>query len=153
MTIDREFYEEVILDHNRHPYHYMEIPPGANHRGYGFNPVCGDEFTLHLEVASGVIRRAGFEGVGCALSVASASLMTEAAEGLSLDEAEGLIEQMGELFHGTGEGEAALPPGIPLKLEILSGVRESPMRIKCANLAWHILHAALHSDPSTVCTE
>lgn len=147
MSIDRDFYEEEILDHNRHPYHYMEIPPGATHKGYGFNPLCGDEFTLHLEIDSGIIRQAGFEGVGCALSVASASLMTEAAEGLTTDEAERLFQRMNDLFHGIGEG-------VELgKLELLAGVREVPHRIKCANLAWHILHASIHSDPVPVCTE
>lgn len=147
MIIDRELYEEVILDHNRHPFHYMEIPAAANRRGYGFNPLCGDEFTLHLTVAEGIIRQAGFEGVGCALSVASASLMTEAVEGRTVVAAEALWQRMTAFLHGEVQGH-----GLD-RLEILAGVWEFPSRIKCANLAWHILRAALRQESHTVCTE
>lgn len=150
MNVDRELYEEVILDHNRNPFHYMEMPSVTTHKGYGFNPLCGDEFTLLLRVEEGIIREAGFAGVGCALSVASASLMTEALEGMAVPEAEALVRRMNGFLHGDHpEGEELPPPG----LTILGGVLEHPDRIKCANLAWHVLRAALRNEDVTVCTE
>ncbi|MBF0311412.1 MAG: SUF system NifU family Fe-S cluster assembly protein [Magnetococcales bacterium] len=149
--IDRELYEETLLDHNRHPYHYLRVPQGTNHTAYGFNPTCGDEFTLHLRVEEGVIRESGFEGVGCALSVASASMMAKALEGLTLEEAEALFRRMTAFLHG-GEPLPPEQPGLG-SLALLGGVFDYPDRIKCANLAWHILHAALQQEQHTVCTE
>ncbi|MBF0296192.1 MAG: SUF system NifU family Fe-S cluster assembly protein [Magnetococcales bacterium] len=152
MKTDRDLYEEMILDHNRNPFHYMHMPPGTNHRAYGFNPMCGDELTLHLRIEDDVIQEAGFEGVGCAVSVASTSMMTEALEGLSIHEAEALFHRMTSFLHGTqttlSEEEQALG-----KLELLGGILDYPDRIKCANLAWFILHAALQNDTGTICTE
>ncbi|MBF0429210.1 MAG: SUF system NifU family Fe-S cluster assembly protein [Magnetococcales bacterium] len=151
MNIDRDLYEEVILEHNRNPHHYMEIPPDANHVVYGFNPLCGDEFWLHLKIEENVIQKAAFEGVGCALSVASTSMMVQNLEGLTVEAANELFRTMDRFLHG---GEIADHVLADLgKLEIMGGVCEHPERIKCAILAWHILHAGLIGDQQTVCTE
>jgi len=143
----RALYEEVILDHNRNPRNYLHQPEGANHHAYGFNPLCGDEFTVHLKVEDGVITDVGFEGSGCAISTASASLMTEAIKGRTIDEADALFRSMHSLL--TREGDA----GDVGKLQVLSGVHEYPARVKCATLAWHTLNAALHGEAGTVTTE
>ncbi|WP_130472115.1 Fe-S cluster assembly sulfur transfer protein SufU [Candidatus Magnetaquicoccus inordinatus] len=152
MKIDRDLYEDTILDHNRNPFHYMFLPQNSNHKAYGFNPLCGDEFTINLRIADGVIQEAGFEGVGCAISVASTSMMIEVLEGLNMMEATALAQRMMAFFHGevTSSHDAELPPG---QLALLGGVFDHPERIKCANLAWFILHAALQKESNTVCTE
>jgi nitrogen fixation NifU-like protein len=146
----RDLYEDVILDHNRNPRNYPKTPAGANHHAHGFNPLCGDEFTVHLRVEDGVIKDVGFEGAGCAISTASASLMTEAVMGKTEAEAEEIFANMHKLLTEEG-GESYLPK--VGKLAVLSGVREYPMRVKCATLAWHTMHAALESVDGTVCTE
>jgi nitrogen fixation NifU-like protein len=143
----RSLYEEMILDHNRRPRNYPKNPAGATHHARGFNPVCNDEFHVHLKVVDGVIEDVGFEGAGCAISTASASLMTEAVKGKR-------VEDVRRLFHGvhgllTRDGR---PEGLG-KLLILAGVREYPMRVKCATLAWHVLNAALENRRDTVNTE
>ncbi|MBF0192023.1 MAG: SUF system NifU family Fe-S cluster assembly protein [Magnetococcales bacterium] len=152
MKADRELYEEVILDHNRNPFHYMQMPAQTTHRAHGFNPTCGDEFTLALQIEDGVIRHAGFDGVGCSISVAAASMMTETLEGLSVSEAEALFRQMTAFLHGdpAATNAEAKPLG---KLELVGDFLDYPDRIKCANLAWFILHAALKRDDTTICTE
>jgi nitrogen fixation NifU-like protein len=148
MTPDlRSLYEEVILDHNRNPRNFQKNPPGANHHARGFNPVCNDEFRVHLRVEDGVIRDVGFEGAGCAISTASCSLMTEAVKGKSVAEARSLFEGVHGLLTG---GQQPRDVG---KLSILSGVRDFPMRVKCATLAWHVMSAALDSRQGTVSTE
>jgi nitrogen fixation NifU-like protein len=143
----RALYEEVILDHNRNPRNFQKEPPGSNRHAHGFNPLCSDEFRVHLRVEDGVIRDVGFEGSGCAISTASASLMTEAVKGKRVDEAERLFRGVHNLLVGEGE-----TPGLG-KLVILQGVQDYPMRVKCATLAWHTLHAALVNSPETVNTE
>jgi nitrogen fixation NifU-like protein len=143
----RDLYEEVILDHNRNPRNFHKNPQGSNRHAHGYNPLCGDEFTVHLTVENGVVKDAGFEGAGCAISTASASLMTEAAKGKTVEEAEALFHGMHNLL--TQEGD---PPDMG-KLRVLAGVREYPMRIKCATLAWHTMHAALANQQDTVTTE
>ncbi len=143
----RSLYEQVILDHNRSPKNYPKQPPGANHHAHGYNPLCGDEFTVHLKVEDGVITDIGFEGAGCAISTASASLMTEAVMGKSVEEADALFRNIHNLLTANSE---ASDVG---KLSVLSGVREYPTRIKCATLAWHTLHAALNDESGTVTTE
>lgn len=148
MNDTRPLYEEVILDHNRNPRNFQKNPPGSNHHAHGFNPVCNDEFRVHLRVEDGVIRDVGFEGAGCAISTASASLMTEAVRGRRVDEAERLFRGVRALL----AGDATTAGGIG-KLAILGGVREYPMRVKCATLAWHVLHTALENRPETVSTE
>lgn len=144
----RDLYQEVIVDHGRRPRNFGPLPE-ASHQAEGFNPLCGDRLTLHLKVADGVIADARFEGAGCAISTASASLMTEALKGLPTAEAEILFAA----FHAMLTGDGALPPGGLGKLEVLAGVREFPSRVKCATLAWHTLQAALHAEPRPVSTE
>jgi nitrogen fixation protein NifU and related proteins len=143
----RAMYEEVILDHNRNPRNYPKNPPGAEYHAHGYNPLCGDEFTVHLRVEDGVIRDVGFEGAGCAISTASASLMTEAIKNKTVDEARHLF---GSMHHLLTEGGPAAGVG---KLRILAGVKEFPMRVKCATLPWHTLVAALEKRADTVNTE
>jgi len=147
MSNIRELYEEVILDHNRNPRNFMVEPEGANRHAHGYNPVCNDEFTVHLKVEDGIVTAAGFEGAGCAISTASASLMTEAVKGKTEAEVQALFRSMHELL--TQEDTA----GDVGKLEVLAGVHAYPMRIKCATLPWHTLHAALEQDPETATTE
>lgn len=144
----RQLYEELILDHNRRPRNYGRVPPGANRQARGFNPLCGDQITLYLTVEDGVVKDAGFEGKGCAISTASASLMTECLIGKSEHEAEVLYRGLHALL--AGEGRAPLDLG---KLAVLSGVRDYPARVKCATLPWHTLHSALENQSHTVTTE
>ena len=148
----RELYEEVILDHNRNPRNYPHKPADANHSAHGFNPLCGDEFHVHLTVKDGVITDVGFEGAGCAISTASASLMTEALKGLDEQHARDLFTRI----HGVLTQEAPAGDDVPEdlgKLAVLTGVKEYPMRVKCATLAWHTMMAALEGKEQTVSTE
>ena len=147
----RDLYEEVILDHNRDPRNYPKTPEGANHSAHGFNPVCGDEFEVHIRVKDGVIEDIGFDGAGCAISTASASLMTEAIMGMTVTEAEALFRNVHGLL--TEEKQVGDPSEFLGKLTVLTGVKEYPMRVKCATLAWHTMVAALNEDPKTVTTE
>ncbi len=142
----RELYQEVIFDHNRQPRNFGR-PSGANRQAHGYNPLCGDKVTIYLRVENGVIREVAFEGSGCAISTASASLMTEALKGKTEAEAEQLFEGFHEMVAGSG-AHAGLG-----KLEVLAGVREFPMRVKCATLAWHTLGAALKGADQPVTTE
>jgi nitrogen fixation NifU-like protein len=145
----RELYQEVILDHNRRPRNFGPLPE-ANHHADGVNPLCGDHLTVHVDVDRGVITHVAFEGAGCAISRASASLMTDAVKGKRVEEAERLFEQ----FRRMVVSEANDPVETELgKLGVLCGVREFPARVKCASLAWHTLHAALASQEETVSTE
>ena len=149
----RELYQEVILDHSKRPRNFG-LRPGANRAARGDNPLCGDRLSLALEVADGIVKEARFEGSGCAISVASASLMTEVVRGLPVAEAERLFERFHRLL--TSDAPAA-EVGDLGKLEVFSGVREYPIRVKCATLAWHTLHAALErgaaDDTVSVSTE
>jgi nitrogen fixation protein NifU and related proteins len=136
----RELYQEVIFDHNRRPRNFGRLQ-GANRSAEGFNPLCGDKLTLDLKMVDGAIEEVAFEGTGCAISTASASLMTEALKGKTEAEADALFAG----FHAFVTGGSGAPAVMPLgKLEVLSGVRDFPARVKCATLAWHTLHAALH---------
>jgi nitrogen fixation NifU-like protein len=143
----RELYEAMILEHNRHPRHYPENPPGADHHAHGFNPLCNDEIEVHLRIEDGVIEAAGFEGAGCAVSVASASMMMEAIQGKRVDEVIELFQRVHAMLAEDGPAE-----GVG-KLRVLAGVKEFPMRVKCATLAWHTLLAALENRQETVTTE
>ncbi len=138
----RDLYQEVILDHNRRPRNFGPLP-AANRRAEGNNPLCGDRVTVHLEVADGRIRDVAFEGAGCAISTASASLMTETLKGRTLEEARALFHGFHELVtRGTvPEADGGLD-----RLAVFSGVREFPMRVKCATLAWHAAMAALDAE-------
>jgi nitrogen fixation NifU-like protein len=135
----RELYQEVILDHNRHPRNHGRVE-GATNEAEGYNPVCGDHVHVTLIEKDGLVEEIRFEGQGCAISTASASLMTEAVKGRTLPEAEAIFREFQEMVTETGEATDHADLG---DLEILAGVREYPVRIKCATLPWHTLHAAL----------
>jgi nitrogen fixation protein NifU and related proteins len=144
----RDLYQEVILDHNRRPRNFGPLPT-ANRRAEGHNPLCGDRVTVYLDLAGGRIQDVAFQGSGCAISTASASLMTEALKGLTLEEARGLFKGFHDLVTlGAAEGSPELG-----KLAVFTGVREYPMRVKCATLAWHALMAALDAQDLPVTTE
>jgi nitrogen fixation NifU-like protein len=146
----RELYQEVILDHSRQPRNFRR-PDHANREAKGDNPLCGDKVTVFLTIEDGKVRDVGFQGRGCAISRASASLMTEIVKGKSEAEARALFES----FHDEMTGKSAChgaAAGELDKLTVLSGVREYPMRVKCATLSWHTLMAALNKA-QTVSTE
>ncbi len=136
MTDLRELYQETIFDHYRQPRNFGR-PVGFNHTAEGYNPLCGDKITVYLRVEDGVIRDAGFEGAGCAISTASASLMTDSLKGKREDEALAMLHAFRAMVTGDG---MANDLG---KLQALAGVREFPQRVKCATLAWHTMQAAL----------
>jgi len=133
-----DLYQEVILDHNKRPRN-IRVMEAPSHHAEGFNPLCGDQLSLTLRVDGNTISDVAFQGSGCAISKASASLMTDAIKGKSLDEADALFQR----FHSM----VTTPPAQPVenmgKLSVLAGVREFPVRVKCASLAWHTLKAAL----------
>ncbi|HWK10421.1 MAG TPA: SUF system NifU family Fe-S cluster assembly protein [Vicinamibacterales bacterium] len=133
-----DLYQEVILDHNRRPRNFHAIA-GATHSAEGYNPLCGDRLTLYLQIDGDRIADVAFEGSGCAISKASASLMTEAVKGRTLAEASELFAR----FHQMVTTEPDEPVEDLGKLSALAGVREFPVRVKCASLAWHTLRAAL----------
>jgi len=146
----RDLYQEVILDHNRRPRNFGPLA-GANRKADGYNPLCGDKITIYLRVKGGVIDGVSFQGAGCAISKASASMMTDAIRGKTFAEVEALFEE----FHRMVTADIdRLPDAEKLaKLAAFAGVREFPTRVKCASLAWHTLHAALdNSDGSTAVT-
>ena len=136
-----ELYRELILDHSKRPRNFGTVAE-ATATAEGYNPLCGDKLTLQLKLEGDVIKDAGFRGAGCAISTASASLMTEALKGRTLAEAEQLFER----FHYMLTGHNGAPVQELGKLAVFSGVREYPMRVKCATLAWHTLRAALRSS-------
>ncbi len=144
----RELYQEIIIDHNRNPRnHHTLANPTAQARG--FNPLCGDKLTVYVQVANGHVQDVSFVGCGCAISQASASLMTDAMKGKTLIEAHQLFER----FHTMLTSDEAIPALSMDKLTVLAGVRTFPARVKCATLAWHTLQAALKKDAVLVCTE
>jgi nitrogen fixation NifU-like protein len=145
----RDLYQTMILDHSKKPRN-VGRPEGANRSAHGDNPLCGDRLDVHLTVdAGGAIREVGFEGSGCAISTASASIMTECVKGRPAAEAREIFERFHDLM--TGEGRA--DPEELGKLAVFTGVREFPLRVKCATLAWHTLRAALEGGDETVTTE
>jgi nitrogen fixation NifU-like protein len=145
----RELYQSVILDHNKSPRNFRE-PAGSNRRAEGMNPLCGDQVTVYLEVDGDTVRDVGFQGSGCAISTASASLMTQTVKGKSVAEAQNLFDG----FHSMVTAGPNTEPGDDLgKLQVFAGVREFPMRVKCATLAWHAMHEALHDSGETASTE
>jgi len=148
----RDLYQEVIIDHGRRPRNFGPLP-SHNHRAEGFNPLCGDRLTLYLKVEDGIIVDVRFEGAGCAISTASASLMCEALKGKSVDQAEALFAAFHELMTDADEQQAMAHAEGLCKLQVLAGVREFPARIKCATLAWHTLRAALHDQAAPATTE
>jgi len=142
-----ELYQEVILDHNRRPRNFRALDAGQ--KAEGFNPLCGDRITVYLSVDDGVIRDVAFQGSGCAISKASASLMTESVKGKTVAEAQALFERFQQMI--TARADA--PVDNLGKLTVLAGVRQFPVRVKCASLAWHTLRAAVDARNEVVSTE
>ena len=142
-----ELYQEVILDHNRRPRNFRTIDAGRKAEGY--NPLCGDRLTVYLRVAGDVIEDVSFQGSGCAISKASASLMTESVKGKTMAEARALFDRFQQMITSPVNAAAA-DLG---KLNVLAGVRQFPVRVKCASLAWHTLRAAAEARDDVVSTE
>ena len=144
----RELYQQVILDHNHSPRNFGK-PEKFSHTAEGDNPLCGDHIDIYLLVEGNVIKDIRFDGKGCAISKASASLMTSELKGKSIDEAQALFSR----FHDLVTGEVSADPESIGKLEVLSGVKDFPMRVKCASLAWHTMREALAGEENKVSTE
>lgn len=147
----RELYRELILDHARSPRHFGRLEP-VTHHASGINPLCGDKLELYLEVEGDRIRAASFEGSGCAISVASASLLTETVTGLTTADASAWSQRLSASLTGTDEAVDGNDEGLG-KLRALRGVREFPSRVKCATLAWRALDAALDGNRAPATTE
>ena len=144
----QDLYQEVILDHNRRPRNFRAIDEGRS--AEGFNPLCGDRVTVYLKVDdSGVITDVSFQGSGCAISKASASLMTESVKGKTVEEAKALFERFQHMITAPAE----TPIDNLGKLTVLAGVRQFPVRVKCASLAWHTMRSAMDARPDVVSTE
>ena len=150
-----ELYQQVILDHNKKPRNFRKLET-ANHSAEGYNPLCGDQLTVYLNLEDDAVKEISFEGSGCAISKAAASMMTQAVKGKSKQQAEQLFSE----FHGmvTGnednaeDGDEEKEAGGLGNLRVFAGVREFPVRVKCATLAWHTMHAALNNQ-ETISTE
>jgi nitrogen fixation NifU-like protein len=143
-----DLYQEVILDHNRRPRNFRAME-GASRTQEGYNPLCGDRLTLYVKLDGDRIGDVSFQGTGCAISKASASLMTDAVKGKTVEEARAMFDRFHEMV--TSSPESAVPEiG---KLAVLAGVREFPTRVKCASLAWHTLKAAVAGGKGPVSTE
>jgi nitrogen fixation NifU-like protein len=144
----RELYQELILEHSKAPRNYR-VMEAASHKAEGYNPLCGDHFTVFVNVEGDRIYDISFQGTGCAISKASASMMTQALKGKSTAEANDLFERFRQVV--TGENDVRV--NNLGKLAVFSGVSEFPIRVKCATLAWHALRAALQSQAQPVSTE
>ena len=145
----KDLYQEVIVDHNRSPRNFGKLDP-AGRTLEGFNPLCGDRLTLYLDLDDGHISDISFDGHGCAISIASASLMTEGVKGKSVQEAGAIFNDFHELVTDTSQDIDPVSMG---KLAVLAGVREYPSRVKCATLCWHTLRELLAGGDATVSTE
>ncbi len=145
----RDLYQDVILEHSKAPRNYRELP-AANHKAEGFNPLCGDRFTIYVTTGGDSIRDIAFQGSGCAISKASASMMTQSLKGKSRAEAAKIFERFHKLVTGQQSSNGDEELG---KLTVFSGVSEFPVRVKCATLAWHTLQAALDDKQEPVSTE
>jgi nitrogen fixation NifU-like protein len=150
MSSLKELYQEVILDHNRSPRNFHVLEGEGIRQAEGDNPLCGDKITVFLRMEGERVAEVAFQGAGCAISQASASLMTEALTGKSRDEVEALFTTFVSTMKGATPASEAPSLG---KLEALAGVKDYPMRVKCATLAWHTLHAALEGAHEAVSTE
>ena len=144
----RDLYQEIILEHSKRPRNYRALET-ANRTAEGFNPLCGDHFTVYLDVEGDHIRDISFQGSGCAISKASASIMTQAVRGMRRPEAEELFDK----FHHVVTGNGGVDSAELGKLAVFAGVSEFPVRVKCATLAWHALRAALKGEQHSVSTE
>ena len=138
-----ELYQQVILDHNKKPRNFRKLE-SANHQAEGYNPLCGDQLTVYMNLDDNVVTDVGFQGSGCAISKASASMMTQAVKGKSKEQAENLFKE----FHSmvTGQLDEETEENSLGNLKIFAGVREFPVRVKCATLPWHTMHAALNKE-------
>jgi nitrogen fixation NifU-like protein len=145
----KDLYRDVIVDHNRNPRNFGKLEPADAHAD-GHNPLCGDRLTIYINLDGERVREVKFEGAGCAISVASASLLTEAVRGKSRDEIKALFDDVHALLT---QQETTVDPAKLGKLAALSGVREFPARVKCASLCWHTLNAALSNAAEPVSTE
>lgn len=145
-----DLYQEVILDHNRRPRNWGVLPD-ATRKAEGYNPLCGDRLTLHLKIDADRIVGVSFEGSGCAISKASASLMTDAVKGHTLEEAFDLFDRVHEML--TTPIDRPIDESRVGKLAVLAGVREFPTRVKCASLAWHTLKSAMTNPAEVARTE
>ena len=146
----RELYQEVILDHNKSPRNFRNIE-NANHFAKGHNPLCGDKIDIYLLIEDGVVKDISFQGSGCAISKASASLMTSVLKGKSVDEAEKIFHKFHDLVTGKLDEETGMEElG---RLAVFAGVRDFPVRVKCASLAWHTMISALKENEKVVSTE
>lgn len=141
-----ELYQQVILDHNKKPRNFRELET-ANRKADGQNPLCGDQLTVYLEMDGETVKDAAFIGSGCAISKASASMMTQAVKGKTRQEAETLFEEFGRMVRGEMDEETE--ENSLGRLKIFAGVREFPARVKCASLSWHTVHAALNGEAET----
>ncbi len=146
----RKMYEQVILDHNKAPRNYGPME-GADAHAEGYNPLCGDQFTVYLKMDGDRITEVSFEGAGCAISKSSASIMTTLIEGKTRAEAGALFEHFKEMV--TSEPDTPLDEEALGKLKVFSGVRQFPIRVKCATLPWHTVLSALEGKEETVSTE
>jgi nitrogen fixation NifU-like protein len=146
----RELYQQVILDHNKSPRNFKKLE-NANYTAEGYNPLCGDKITLYLIVEDGLVKDVGFQGSGCAISKASASLMSSVVKGKTKKEAEEIFEKFHDLVTGKQTDDNSIEQlG---KLAVFTGVRDFPARVKCASLAWHTLISALKDEHHIVSTE
>jgi nitrogen fixation NifU-like protein len=146
----QELYQEMVIDHSARPRNFRK-PEGATRSLEGYNPLCGDRYTLYVKLEDGVISDIGFQGSGCAISRASTSMMTESVKGMRLDEAQELYDAFHRML--TREPEGDFDPDRVGDLEALSGVNQFPVRVKCAILSWHTLQAALRGCEDAVSTE
>ena len=140
-----ELYQQVILDHNKKPRNFQKLE-SANRVSEGFNPLCGDQLTVYMLTDEGVVRDLSFVGTGCAISKASASMMTQAVKGKTREEAQKLFDEFHRMVLGELDEEAT--PNRLGRLKIFAGVRDYPARVKCASLSWHTMHAALEGEAS-----
>ncbi|MHB8338443.1 MAG: Fe-S cluster assembly sulfur transfer protein SufU [Ignavibacteriaceae bacterium] len=146
----KELYQQVILDHNKNPRNFRKIE-NANHFAEGYNPLCGDRLNIYVELEGGTIKDISFQGSGCAISKASASLMSSIVKGLPVEEAERLFEKFQAVITGKITDEENIEEiG---KLAVFAGVKEFPSRVKCASLAWHTMIAAFKQEEKSVSTE
>ena len=138
-----ELYQQVILDHNKKPRNFRKLET-ANHTAEGFNPLCGDQLTVYLYLEADAVKDISFEGSGCAISKAAASMMTQAVKGKTKEEVEQLFDEFHKMV--TGDLDEENTPNRLGNLKIFAGVRDFPVRVKCATLSWHTMHAALRNQ-------
>jgi nitrogen fixation protein NifU and related proteins len=146
----RDLYQDMILDHSKRPRNFRKLEE-ADRTAVGYNPLCGDRLTLYLDIEGDVVKDAAFQGAGCAISTASASMMTEMVKGKTVADVERLFEEFQQMVTAPPDQEVDVSElG---KLQVFSGVREFPARVKCASLAWHTAHAAVKGEEEEVSTE